>query len=83
MKNRMIRTKDCDGVILNQFDLVENVYQPGKVFRFKYYCGTLKMEDFQGKTMAIFASKLNPELELQTFERRDDGRVMAMRKVKK
>ncbi len=81
MRDKAIRTRDCDGIILNQFDLVENVHQPGKIFRFKYYCGTLRMGDFQGRTMAIFASKTHPELELQTFERRADGRVMAMRKV--
>lgn len=33
-------------------------------------------------TMALFASKTHPELELQTFDRRKDSRVMAIRKVK-
>lgn len=78
----MTQTKDRDGILLKPFDLVENIYQPGADFRFKYYCGTLQMLEFHGKTMAVFGSKVQPELELQIFDRRKDGRVMAMRKVK-
>lgn len=83
MKNKIIKTKDCDGNTLNQFDLVENIHQPGKVFRFRYYCGTMVMGDFGGRTMAVFASKIFPDNDLGVYERNCDGRVMAIRKVKK
>lgn len=78
----MTTTKDCDGNRLKIGDVVENIHQPGRDFRFYTYVGKLPMGEYGGKVMALFSNNVHPDNDLHEYSRDKDGRVAAMRLVK-